>query len=67
MSGFEAGMVIMGTIWICNEITENIMKKIHKHNIVEMDRLKIPIYPIVSWIKFKMKLRKEAQKKEQEK
>jgi len=66
MSGFEVGMVVMGAIWVINETTKNIMNKVHKHNMVEMDRLKIPIYPIVSWIKFKMKLRKEKQEREQE-
>lgn len=67
MSGFEVGLVVMGSIWMCNSVTENIMKKIYKNNLVEIDRLKIPIYPIISWIKFRMKLKQEKEQEEQEK
>jgi len=65
MSGFEVGIIFMGSIWVCNIVAENIMKKINKHNIDELNRLKIPIYPIISWIKFKIKIKKEAEQKKE--
>jgi hypothetical protein len=55
MTGFISGMIVMAVIWGVNAATRNIMSKIHKNNVEEMARLKIPVYPIISYIRFHLR------------
>ena len=59
MSGFVLGICFAGGMYAGNKVTQEIMNKIHQYNPDELCRLKIPGYPIYSYIKFKLKQNKE--------
>ena len=59
MSGFVLGMCFAGGLYAGNKAAYEVMSKVHEYNQDEMSRLKIPGYPIYSYIKFKMKQNKE--------
>jgi hypothetical protein len=53
MSTLLLGIIFGAGLYGANDACNNIMRKVHKNNQNELNKLNIPLYPIYSWIKFK--------------
>ena len=55
MSGFLLGIVITAVVWGADGVCRKQMEKVYGNNPKELKKIKLPLYPIWLFFKFKKK------------